>query len=1148
VVFHPTSSEKKTTVLASTGTWTGLPAGLPVVTTASRTISAQGIPYIEEPDTKNSCSVQANSSVSIDSLSLKEKIPVVGAPFVLSYSSDAFRPNIFVDQKLIGLGGWKASIHHSFDPVNNILYLGTGEHRTVAPRPSGNEIFVPNSDGSEVYYFDQYGRHTRTRGGLMGETKFVFGYSENDALISITDRFGNVTSINQVSGGANIVSPYGQVTSLKFDSNGFLSEVTNPNNETYKMLYTDEGYLTNFTKPGGQTSSVTYDEVGYVMQDKGAGGDTLTFSREGDSTSQVVEVLTALNRKTKYTTSIFDDATSARSVETPDGARSTFEDLSSDVSRRQTSLGETTETQKSADPRFGDQAPYVSQLRYGISGSGIDVSQIVSVTAENVSAEDPFQYSLLTKKTTYQSDDANYSTSVFNPSAKTLTSLSPMKRSSVSTFNDKGQLTKRAVGTLLPVLLSYNSRGQLSSVAQGDRLSKLDYDSNANLSRVTDPLGRKVDYAYDLAGRLVKQTNPDGSMTQMSYDANGNVKSITPAGRPAHSFDYNLFELVSSYLPPSLAGSSARETTYLYNQDKQLTRVSKADGSNIDFTYNETSGNLVSIQSADGRTDLSYLPNSKLIERITAPNSVEIKNAYEGPLLSSVATTTGSVVTQVGWDYNSDLSTKSLLVSSSRSGNGAKVSFMYDKDHLPMSIGDEKFERNENGLVTKVTLGKLSENLSYNSFGELMSHKYQVSKTSSIGVDYRRDSLGRVTKRNLSGAKFFGDEYAYDAQGRLTSASGITGKRSYKYDSNGNRISMTENGRTVNATYDVQDRLITYGDLEFKYNENGELIERAEKQTKPKNLISWLLSLLKAHSPKKTTFEYDASGNLKALKLSDGRRIDYVIDGQNRRVGMKVNGRIVRHYIYQSQTQVAAELDGSGKILKQFVYGMKQNVPDYMIANGKKYRIISDQVGTPKALVDTANMRLVRIFLNDEFGKSLDLDCDWEFDNSRFDEGHLNLPFGFAGGLKTPYTNLVHFGAREYDPEVGRWISKDPIGFNGGDTNLYGFVVQDPVNQVDSSGTGPVVGGLVCAALEAVDGAYNLYSASVQINALTEEYQKKIAEAISGDCPDYGREQELKQEYIQKKADLVKNIATPSALNQSAIFASCLAALLSATP
>jgi RHS repeat-associated protein len=61
-------------------------------------------------------------------------------------------------------------------------------------------------------------------------------------------------------------------------------------------------------------------------------------------------------------------------------------------------------------------------------------------------------------------------------------------------------------------------------------------------------------------------------------------------------------------------------------------------------------------------------------------------------------------------------------------------------------------------------------------------------------------------------------------------------------------------------------------------------------------------------------------------------------------------------------------------------------------------------------------------------------------------------PFGFAGGLYDRDTGLVRFGARDYDPETGRWTAKDPIGFDGGDSNLFGYVANDPVNWVDPLG------------------------------------------------------------------------------------------------
>ena len=68
-------------------------------------------------------------------------------------------------------------------------------------------------------------------------------------------------------------------------------------------------------------------------------------------------------------------------------------------------------------------------------------------------------------------------------------------------------------------------------------------------------------------------------------------------------------------------------------------------------------------------------------------------------------------------------------------------------------------------------------------------------------------------------------------------------------------------------------------------------------------------------------------------------------------------------------------------------------------------------------------------------------------------QSNLGLqPFGFAGCLYDNSTQLCHYGAREYDAQVGRWLTKDPIGFNGSDTNLYGYVVQDPINKIDPTG------------------------------------------------------------------------------------------------
>ena len=175
---------------------------------------------------------------------------------------------------------------------------------------------------------------------------------------------------------------------------------------------------------------------------------------------------------------------------------------------------------------------------------------------------------------------------------------------------------------------------------------------------------------------------------------------------------------------------------------------------------------------------------------------------------------------------------------------------------------------------------------------------------------------------------------------------------------------------------------------------------------------------------------------MRSATLADGTQIDYIIDGRNRRIGKKVNGTLVQGFIYGDQLNPIAELDGAGTVVATFV-------GNYMVKGGTTYKIISDHLGSPSLVVDVATGMVVQRISYDEFG------------NITQDTNPGFQPFGFAGGIYDRDTGLTRFGARDYDPETGRWTAKDPIGFAGGDTNLYGYVLNDPVNLVDLSGLLP---------------------------------------------------------------------------------------------
>jgi RHS repeat-associated protein len=119
-----------------------------------------------------------------------------------------------------------------------------------------------------------------------------------------------------------------------------------------------------------------------------------------------------------------------------------------------------------------------------------------------------------------------------------------------------------------------------------------------------------------------------------------------------------------------------------------------------------------------------------------------------------------------------------------------------------------------------------------------------------------------------------------------------------------------------------------------------------------------------------------------------------------------------------------------------------------------------------------------------------------EYGNVLFNSNPGFIPFGFAGGLYDREVKLVRFGARDYDPETGRWTAKDPIGFNGGDANLYMYVRNDPLIYKDPNGKiGIIVAGIIWG-LSALTGGYVGYKIDEAwnnfINKANQKYNTEV--------------------------------------------------------
>ena len=113
---------------------------------------------------------------------------------------------------------------------------------------------------------------------------------------------------------------------------------------------------------------------------------------------------------------------------------------------------------------------------------------------------------------------------------------------------------------------------------------------------------------------------------------------------------------------------------------------------------------------------------------------------------------------------------------------------------------------------------------------------------------------------------------------------------------------------------------------------------------------------------------------------------------------------------------------------------------DYMVKGRVTYRLIANHLGSVRLVVNTSDNSIAQRIDYDEFGNIIQ------------DTAPGFQPFAFAGGIYDQHTKLTRFGARDYDAFTGRWTAKDPVLFAGGDLNLYGYVMGDPVNWIDING------------------------------------------------------------------------------------------------
>jgi RHS repeat-associated protein len=919
------------------------------------------------------------------------------------------------------------------------------------PAESGAAFSVAGNDGRTIHAFDAVGKHLSTRDTLTGAIVQGFAYGTTGVLSSITDRAGLVTQIERDTTGkaTAIVSPFGQRTELEVDSESHLTSLQDPEGNITIMTYSSGGLLESVIDPRNRESTMEYDDLGRLSLDSDGNGGSHELSRTEAHPSWTVDRTTALGRTTTYKTEFtFGGSGQLSTITSPAGLISVTSTDPANGTVSQHPDGTIVTTTQRPDARFGMVSPVTSMSTK--LPSGLTSVEASSRQYDSLSASDPLSFVSMTD--TLIRNGRTWTTT-FDRASRTFIRQSPQGRTSTEVLDASGRVASTQVSTLAPTTLFYDTSGRLDHFTQGSgalaRTTSHSYVPSGAaagyLQTLTDALALPTTYTRDALGRTLTETRAS-TTTSFAWDPTNNLSSVTPPGKPTHGLTYTPVNLLETYVPPP-AGLPASATSYSYDPDRMLRTETRPGGVQIVRTP-DSAGRLDTVAIPGGVVDYDYYPpglatGSGKTSDIQGPYGTDLHFTYDGMLTKSM-TWSGDVAGSVAWNYDTDFN--KILETVSGASGSAQAAFGYDTDQLltcaspttcnpPGSDALSLIRSPQHGLVTSITLGSTSETLAYNTFGELARQTATYAPSASL-VDitydapgFERDKLGRIVRKTevIGGVtKVLG--YTYDNLRRLTdvAVNGVL-EEHFDYDANGNRTLgfNATMGLTHTGTYDDQDRLMSYGPWTFTYTANGEL----ETKTNTSTGDTWL-------------FQYDVLGSLLTVGLPNGDLVEYLVDGMGRRVGKKKNGVLLKQWIYRDALKPVAELDGSGALVAEFVYGSKSNVPDYVRRGTTTYRVVSDQLGSPRHVVNVANNTDVPFSASyTSFGQVTGTGLAW-------------MPFGFAGGVYDADSGLVRFGARDYEPSVGRWVSKEPLRFLSG-PNHYVYALNDPVNSFDPTGLGP---------------------------------------------------------------------------------------------
>ena len=644
------------------------------------------------------------------------------------------------------------------------------------------------------------------------------------------------------------------------------------------------------------------------------------------------------------------------------------------------------------------------------------------------------QFNGASATTTFAYDSANRVRTVTDPdSYTTVTDYDNLDRPTQITYPDGttrqfqyAQDFGQGVMTILDLTSSKDRRGLWTT---------RHYNGSRQMDSITDPLNRTTHFGWCSCGSLTGITDSKNQITTFNRDLQGRVYQKVFADNTVINYLYDGQTSANSVGASSRLKSSTdaknQRTNYSYFTDDNVQQISYTNTSgqslnpptpSVSFTYDSTYNRVKTMVDGTGTTIYTYNP-------ITASPMLGAGRlgSIDGPITNDIIT------------FNYD----ELGRVTGRSINGTANSSSWSFD----SLGRISSTVNKLGTFTNAYVG-VTDRLSKVTYpgGTTVNYSYFPN-----AQDKRLQEIKNLAPKNALISQF---DYTYDQEGQI-----LTWTNNYP--------GLNPASQRLDLTYDNADQLIaaplknastnglikqyTYG-YDFAGNRTSEQVGTSTTASIP-NIVNELTS---QNGGTNRTLTYDPNGNL----VNDGAKRTFEWDAANRLTAVNYTGTKNRtEFSYDGLSRMSKIVEKAGtkvQSTQKFVWcGMERC--EYRDANDALTLYIYPQgqyKGTTPYYFTRDHLGSIREMLKSD--GTVGGRCDYD-PYGRSTTVKTAVPdFNFTGFYRHSVSNLDFAVYRAYDPDLGRWLNRDPIGERGG-LNLYAYADNTVTGAIDPDGSDVIV-------------------------------------------------------------------------------------------